>query len=199
MSYQKYFAKRAVIHTLTLIILSLIISQIGKTLYPDWYIILFTDYTWWIIFIVASYLGYKKYRDLCDLSNRWDFIYNLKQEEMSYAKLEKLAVSTGIRREAIDKKIDILKSLSPIPLLLFIAGIYINNQNILSKEILIFSKKLLLGDILMYLGIGTPVVYLYFLFASYKAYENISYQLSEYKGESIVMKEIYSNNKDKKQ
>ncbi|WP_024634650.1 hypothetical protein, partial [Paenibacillus sp. MAEPY1] len=48
---------------------------------------------------------------------------------------------------------------------------------------------LLLGDLLMYLGVGIPIFYFYFIYSSFSTYKKHMRRTMDYKAEAIVTKE----------
>ena len=64
-----------------------------------------------------------------------------------------------------------------------------NNNSSINNVIDIFSIKLLVGDILMYIGIGVPVFYSYFLYSAFQLYGNSARRMMDYKAEAVLLKE----------
>ncbi|SMF69361.1 hypothetical protein [Paenibacillus barengoltzii] len=184
-----YHLKRAVSSFITKMILMIIVSYLGRTFFPDVSKFMLSVYFWLVYTIIVIGICYKEYKDFKDFSKHLDLIYETKNEELSYAKLEKFAVWSGTFAEISKTKLDILKAFSPIPIIIFILGVYTNNNSSINTKINIFSTELLLGDLLMYLGVGIPVFYFYFIYKSFSAYKKHMRRTMDYKAEAIVMKE----------
>jgi hypothetical protein len=159
---------------------------IGKEFFPKLSEIIFTSYCWTIYFLIVLYLGYRRYRELKDFSNHFDFIYS---EEQSYAKMEQLAIWAETLTEIQKTKLDLLKYFSPIPLLIFILGVYVNNNSSINNNINMFSIELQCGDVLMYLGIGVPIFYYSFLYSTFQSYRKSARKMMDYKGQSVILKD----------
>lgn len=172
-----------------MIILIVIVFYIGKVFFHKWSEVIFTQYFWFIYSIIAVYLGYKRYKELKDFSDHLDFIADNKNEELSSVIMERCVIWSEVYVEINKTKLDILKSFSPIPLIIFIFGIYMNNNSLISNEMNIFSIKLLYGDLLMYIGIGVPLFYSYYLLSVFRSYSKSSREMADYKAEIILLKE----------
>lgn len=167
----------------------IIVSYLGKTFFPDVSKLMFSIYFWLVYVILVIGICYKDYKELKDFSKHLDMIYETKKEKLSYAKLEKYAVWSGTFAEISKTKLDMLKTFSPIPIIIFILGVYTNNNSSINNKINIFSTELLLGDLLMYLGVGIPIFYFYFIYSSFSTYKKHMRRTMDYKAEAIVAKE----------
>ncbi|WP_236642460.1 hypothetical protein, partial [Paenibacillus sp. MAEPY2] len=170
-------------------ILMIIVSYLGKTFFPDVSKFMFSIYFWLVYAILIIGICYKDYKELKDFSKHLDMIYETKKEKLSYANLEKYAVWSGTFAEISKTKLDMLKTFSPIPIIIFILGVYTNNNSSINNKINIFSAELLLGDLLMYLGVGIPIFYFYFIYSSFSTYKKHMRRTMDYKAEAIVTKE----------
>ncbi|MGG4095308.1 hypothetical protein [Paenibacillus lautus] len=184
-----YYLKRAIGSFMTKMILMLIVFYLGKTFFPDVSKFMLSIYFWLVYAILVTGICYKDYKELKDFSKHLDMIYETKKEKLSYAKLEKYAVWSGTFAEISKTKLDMLKTFSPIPLIIFIMGVYANNNSSINNKINIFSVELLLGDLLMYLGVGIPIFYFYFIYSSFSTYKKHMRRTMDYKAEAILTKE----------
>lgn len=184
-----YYLKRAISSFISKMFLMIIVSYLGKTFFPDVSKLMFSIYFWLVYVILVIGICYKDYKELKDFSKHLDMIYETKKEKLSYAKLEKYAVWSGTFAEISKTKLDMLKTFSPIPIIIFILGVYTNNNSSINNKINIFSTELLLGDLLMYLGVGIPIFYFYFIYSSFSTYKKHMRRTMDYKAEAIVAKE----------
>ncbi|GAB1157127.1 hypothetical protein YWY31_31520 [Paenibacillus illinoisensis] len=198
-----YYLKRAISSFISKMILMIIVSYLGKTFFSDVSKFMFSTYFWFIYAILVIGICYKDYKELKEFSKHLDMIYETKKGKLSYANLEKYAVWSGTFAEISKTKLDMLKTFSPIPIIIFILGVYTNNNSSINNKINIFSTELLLGDLLMYLGVGIPVFYFYFIYSSFYTYKKHMRRTMDYKAEAIVTKEeikesskFFSENKD---
>ncbi|MGQ4678633.1 hypothetical protein ACL9RQ_006440 [Paenibacillus polymyxa] len=184
-----YHLKRSINSFISKIILMIIVSYLGKTFFPDVSKFMFSFYFWLIYSIIVIGICYKNYKEIIDFSKHMDLIYETKKEKLSYAKLEMYAVWSGTFVEITKTKLDLLKTFSPIPIIIFILGLYTNNNSSINSKINLFSTELLLGDLLMYLGIGIPVFYAYYIYSTFSTYKKHMRTMMDYKAEAIVAKE----------
>lgn len=183
----KFFLIKAVYRVITMFILISIVFYIGRIFFPEWNEIIFTEYFWFIYSLIALYLGYIRYRELKDISEHLQFIFDNKKEELSSTIMEQCVICSETYVEINKTKLDILKSLSPVPLVIFIFGIYMNDNSIINNEIHILSSKLFVGDILMFIGISIPIFYIYYLFSAFRSYSKSARIMADYKSESVIL------------
>ncbi len=185
--------QKAVFNFITKIILMLIVSYLGKTFFPEIHEVIFFSNFWSIyttLVIIMCFIDYQKSKDASD---HYSFIRELRKEDLSYAKLEKYALRSETFAEISKTKLDILKSLSPIPLIVFLLGFYTSNNANINKKISIFSTNLLLGELLMYVGVGIVVFYVYLICSSFASYKKHIRRAVDYRSESIIAKSEKEN------
>lgn len=165
------------------------VTYLGRLFFPD-IAKFFINYYFWVVYLLFVIgLCYKDYKDIKDYSEHLDMIYQTKKEKMSHAKLDKYSVWASVFAEIHKTKLDMLKTFSPIPIIIFILGIYVNNSTSISNQLSLFSIELKLGDLLMYSGIGIPVFYFYFIYSTFTTYKKHMRKYMDFKGEAIVVKE----------
>lgn len=152
----------------------LFVGVVGYLLLPATFkgIILNIKFIWVLIFIVIIYslLVYKDFKKEHDILIATDKIYQCYREK-AIIEFKVLYSLFETKSKIAEKKLDILKFFSPFPLLIYFLGLYIDNKSVLFKTIDIATYTIGINYILMYLGFGLIVLYLYSLIKVYLLYK----------------------------
>ncbi|MGM1048141.1 MAG: hypothetical protein ACQEXX_18640 [Bacillota bacterium] len=170
------------------IFLMMVVARLGKFFFSNLFEFIFSTQFWLMYILLLIGMCYKDYLDIKEYLEDRKTISEIKKEKFAYATLEAYAIEAAAFSEISKTKLDIFKSLSPIPLIVFLLGIYTNSNASINKEIPFFPPGILLGDLLMYLGIGIPVFYFYFVYSSFSSYKKHMRRTKDYKSEAIIAK-----------
>jgi hypothetical protein len=192
--YNKEFAfKRSLESMLGSIILIVILLYSGNLLLP----INFTDYIWdyyWIILIfliVSSMKTYVSYKRFLDVTGH---IQNIKEYYRFPIAGFKQSIARGESfKLIIDKRIDIYKFLSPIPLLIYGIGIYVDDKLFLQKNTTMFSYTVNYKDGLIYGGFTLFILYVLWLVHLLSKHKRICLETTRYQEALIFYEELLNS------
>lgn len=190
---RKLFIKRIIKDTVLKIIFIYIISLIGKSLFNDLYTEIFKTHTWILIIIVLVISGKLKYKDLVEIDQNFNLYYKAQDFTSPEAKLEACALDRKTYKDIVEKKIHILISLSPQSILIFIAGVYIDNKNVLNKNIEIFSRDFAIGDALQYLALSLLIFYIYYFITCFRDYKRYYLSYTYFRSQMLLQNQKTEN------
>ncbi|MDR3601429.1 MAG: hypothetical protein P4L49_13275 [Desulfosporosinus sp.] len=170
-------ARRGIIRVILLLIFFFLIFQLGTLFLPG-------DFESWIrrpymlvfVFGAILYLGYKEYKFF--RSDDFAAIYEATRgvdRETALASLKSLALFKETHRNIAEKKLELMKFYSPIPILIYALGVYLDKKPILSETINFIIVKTQVSEALKYLGFGLFFVYIFLIVDFFNSYKNLSF------------------------
>ena len=100
--------------------------------------------------------------------------------EKVIATLKSRITCLSITKDTLLRKIDILKFISPLSLIIFITGILFEGKPILEKSLVFFDLSLTFSELIIYLSIVIFLVYSLSLYNTYYHYKAINMRIAEY-------------------
>lgn len=173
-------ARRAFFDSLgTALVMGLIISiiiQLAKVFLPESFqSILSNKYIYFLLLAYIIYEGFKKYFRIKRYLDISDVISDIRRDDYPTSSFKSYILSYENSRNIAEKKLDLLKLFTPIPILIYLFGIYVDNKPILNRILEFGSYNISLNEALMYIGVGAIFTYIYFLktiFTEYKSSSN---------------------------
>src|SRR5690606_36050816 len=130
---------------------------------------------------------YKSYKRFLDVSGH---IQNIREYYRFPIAGFKQSIARGESfKLLVDKKIDTLKFLSPIPILIYGIGIYVDDKSFLQKTTNIFSYTFNYKDALIYGGFGLFIIYIFWVVNLLKKHKRICLELLRYQEEVLFYEE----------
>ncbi|MHC5530548.1 hypothetical protein [Priestia megaterium] len=81
-----------------------------------------------LILIYLIYKSYKYYKELNGILNIHTHIENIEQRDNPKGELKKMINTHNMMLDRFKLKLDLLKSFSPIPIIVFISGLFVSSQ-----------------------------------------------------------------------
>ena len=189
--YNKEFAaKRAGESLVGTVLLIAIALFLGNLLLPINLTYYFWDYYWIVIvYLIISGIGtYRSFKRSLDVSGH---IQNIREYYRFPVAGFKQSIARGESfKLLLDKRIDIMKFLSPIPILIYGIGVYVDDKSFLQKTTTFFSYTLNFKDALIYGGFGLFIIYIFGLIHLLKKHKRISLEVIRYQEELIFYEEL---------
>jgi len=188
-----YFAiKKAVTHFFTITIAILFLAFLGYIVLPEksFNAIIQNKIVQILILLGTIFSSITEYKSIKRALNQVSFIRKTLSEKANpLPTLKYNALHAQIISDVALKKLDLLKSFSPIPFVIYGFGIYVDKKAILNKSINFIIGNAMLNEVLMYSGFTFLAIYILLITRTYQIYKSKSFDYYWYQVEIIKYEE----------
>ncbi|MNK75983.1 hypothetical protein D3C87_955380 [compost metagenome] len=127
----KLSINKAVISTVTSLIFYGLILYLGQYVLPSQYSeLIYNQYVIIGVILVCFLIGFNRYKELKDLFSHVNAISMIKKDfDFPVSEFKSMALTYKSNIEIQEKKLDILKIFSPVPVLIYGLGVYIEKKS----------------------------------------------------------------------
>lgn len=116
----------------------------------------------WIVIIYSVFVSIKIYKRTKSSLTELAQIEELKlYDDYPLAALKSYSLNSDCWAKIYDKKLDRLKAFTPIPFIIFMLGMFSNNNVMLEKSIILFSIDIRTSEFLVLLAFGVTIIYIF--------------------------------------
>ncbi|PPA87910.1 hypothetical protein C4A76_10540 [Brevibacillus laterosporus] len=147
------------------------------------------SYVFMALFLISLLRGIKRYRTIKINSRKAEVAESTHFDTYPLASIRALMLDYEVRRDLSLKKVDIWKSLSPLPVLVYGMGLYLESKKMIEYQISYMGFSIEVKEIALYCGILLLLYYCFLLWSAYKDYEQYSFDYIRFKKEEIRYEE----------
>ncbi len=142
------------------------------------------------IVLFSIFYGIKQLRTFTSNRKKIEAIESAKSDSHPLATLKQFVLYCEVQRDIRLKKLDILKSLSPIPVVIYGLGVYLESKKLIEEDISFAYFYISVKELALYFGLFALLIYVYHFVTAYNDYKQFCEDYIRYKVEEIHYEEI---------